>query len=131
MQTGCIKRFVFFILVFAACCKNVRAQTDPVHFSFSIERKNDSLAYLIIKAKPDTGFFLFSAKPQNTDDAFISQLNLDSNSIKYLKDTGIIQSQNLTVIKDDKTNSAFHGFNDSAQFLYPLRITKLDSAIIK
>jgi len=131
MQTGCIKKFVFFILVLAACCKDLRAQNDPVHFSFSTERKNDSLVYLVIKAKPDTGFFLFSAKPQSTDDAFVSQLNLDSNSTKYLHDTGIIQSQNITIIKDDKTNSVFHGFNDSARLLYPLKIKKQDSAIIK
>ena len=54
------------------------------------------LISFIIKAKLDTDFFLFSAKPKNTDDAFISQLNLDSNSAKYLVDTSIIQSSNIT-----------------------------------
>src|ERR1044072_879551 len=100
MQTGCIKKIIFFILVFAACCINVHAQNNPVHFSFSTERKNDSLVYIVVKAKTDTGFFLFSAKPQNTDDAFISQLNLDSNTAKYLIDTSIIESSNLSFIKD-------------------------------
>jgi hypothetical protein len=47
---------------------------DPVHFSFSTERKNDSLVYLIIKTQADTGFLLFNTKPQNTDDPFISAI---------------------------------------------------------
>ncbi|MEO8713124.1 MAG: thioredoxin family protein [Parafilimonas sp.] len=126
-----MKKFITFI-VFIAVWQVVFAQNNnPVHFSFSSVRKNDSLVYLNITAKLDNGFFLFSVKPQNTDDAFISQLNLDSNSVKYLKDTGIIQSSNLSFINDDKTHTAFHGFTDSAQFLYPLKIKKQDSTIIQ
>ena len=131
MQTSCIKKLLFFVLVFAACCKNVSAQNNPVHFSFSTERKNDSLISFIIKAKLDKNFFLFSVKPKNTDDAFISQLNLDSTSIKFLADTNIIQSANLRAINDEKTKSTFYGFNDSAAFIYPCKIKKQDSAIIK
>jgi hypothetical protein len=122
MLIRCIKIFLFFVLVFATFCKKVSAQHNPVHFSFSTERKNDSLVSFIIKAKNDTGFFLFSAKPQNTDDAFISQLNLDSTSSKLLADTSIIQSSNITSINDEKTKSIFHGFNDSATFIYPFKI---------
>jgi thiol:disulfide interchange protein DsbD len=131
MQTRCIKNFIFFVLVFAACCKNVSAQNNPVHFSFSTERTNDSLVSFIIKAKLDKNFFLFSATPQSTDDAFISQLNLDSASAKFLADTGIVQSPNITTINDEKTKSIFHGFADSATFIYPFKIQKQDSAIIK
>lgn len=131
MQTRCIKTFLFFVLIFIICCEKISAQNNPVHFYFSTERKNDSLVSFIIKAKNDTGFFLFSAKPQNTDDAFISQLNLDSVSSKFLADTSIIQSSNITAINDEKTKSIFHGFNDSATFIYPLKINKQDSAIIK
>lgn len=130
MQTRCIKIF-FLVLIFATCCKKVSAQNSPVRFSFSTERKNDSLVSFIIKAKNDTGFFLFSVKPKNTDDAFISQLNLDSASAKLLTDTSIIQSSNITAINDEKTKSIFHGFNDSATFIYPFKIKKQDSAIIK
>jgi thiol:disulfide interchange protein DsbD len=131
MQTRCIKNFLFFILVFAACCKKVSAQSNPVHFSFSAERNNDSLVSFIIKAKNDTGFFLFSAKPQNTDDAFVSQLNLDSASAKLLADTSIAESLNITTVNDEKTRSSFRGFTDSATFIYPFKIKKQDSAIIK
>ncbi len=131
MQTRCIKNFLLFILVFVACCKKISAQNNPVHFSFSTERKNDSLVSFIIKAKNDKGFFLFSAKPQSTDDAFVSQLNLDSASSKLLADTSINQSSNITIINDEKTKSTFRGFADSATFIYPLKIKKQDSAIIK
>lgn len=131
MQNCCIKKFVFLILVYTACYSNLHAQSSPVHFSFSTERKNDSLVYLNVHAKIDTGFFLFSAKPQHTDDAFFSQLNLDSNSTKYLADTSIVQSSNIKYIKDDKTSSNFHGYADSAQFHYPLKVKEQDSVIIK
>ena len=131
MLTRCIKFFLFFIVLVAVYCTKVSAQNNPVHFSFSAERKNDSLVAFIIKAKNDKGFFLFSAKPQNTDDAFVSQLNLDSVSAKLLADTSIIQSPNITAINDEKTKSIFHGFNDSATFIYPFKIKKQDSTIIK
>jgi thiol:disulfide interchange protein DsbD len=126
-----IKKILLFILIFYTCCKTLSAQNNLVHFSFSTERKNDSLISFIIKAKLDKDFFLFSVKPKNADDAFISQLNLDSNSAEYLFDTSIVQSSNITEVKDDKTKSSFTGFNDSAIFIYPLKIKKSDSAIIK
>ncbi len=131
MQIRCIKKLLFFILAFAACSSNLHAQKDPVHFSFLTERKNDSLVYFIVKAKLDKGFFLFSAKPQSTGDAFICQLSLDSISAKYLSDTSILQSSNLSFIKDDKTASTFHGFTDSAGIIYPLKIKTQDDAVIK
>ncbi len=130
MQTSCIKKIALTIFSIAVC-QFISAQNNLVHFSFSAERKNDSLVSFIIKAKLDKGFFLFSAKPTNADDAFVSQLNLDSNSAKYLYDTNIVQSSNVTVIKDDKTKSSFTGFSDSASFIYPFKIKKTDSAIIK
>jgi thiol:disulfide interchange protein DsbD len=126
-----LRKCILFI-IFLTAAQSIFAQNkNPVHFTFLTKRINDSLVYLSVKAKIDSGFFLFSAKPQNTDDAFISQLELDSNSSKYLSDTSIQQSSNLVVIKDDKTSSAFHGFFDSAQLFYPLKIKKDDSVIIK
>jgi thiol:disulfide interchange protein DsbD len=127
-----MRKKIFFILALAVFCKPVSAQNNnPVQFSFSSERKNDSLVYLVIKAKPDKDFLLFSAKPQSTDDAFISQLNLDSTSSKYLVDTSIVESPNVQTIKDQTTSTTFHAFADSATFIYPLKIKKRDSAIIK
>jgi thiol:disulfide interchange protein DsbD len=119
------------LIVFIAVIQFSFAQKNPVHFSFSTERKNDSLVFLTVQAQVDTGFLLFNVKPQNTDDPFISQLNLDSVSAKYLADTSIAESSGLRLVKDDKTNTAFHGFADSARFQYPLKINKQDSAIIK
>ncbi len=130
MQNSCIKQIFFFILT-VACCNNVFAQKSPVHFTFSTDRKNDSLVYFNVAAKLDTGFMLFSAKPLNTDDAFISQLNLDSNAAKYLADTNVIQSSNLSLIKDDKTASTFRAFADTALISYPLKIRNGDSILIK
>ncbi len=118
--------FCFFLFYTAAF-----TQDKPVHFNISTERKNDSLVDLIIKAKLDKGFFLFSAKPKNADDAFISQLNLDSNSSKYLIDTNVVQSLNINSIKDTKTNSLFSGYYDSATFKYHLKIKNTNSVNIK
>jgi thiol:disulfide interchange protein len=126
-----MKKLILLIVSLAGYVFSFAQDRSPVHFSFSTERKNDSLVYLVISTNLDTGFFLFSAKPQSTDDAFVSQLNLDSNSVKYLSDTSIAESKNLVIIKDDKTNSSFHGFTDSARFLYALKIKKEDSVIVK
>ncbi len=125
-------RKCILLIVFLTATQFAFAQNNnPLHLNFSTERKNDSVVYLVVKATLQKGFFLFSAKPLNTDDAFISQLNLDSNSSKYLSDTSIGRSSNLVLLKDDKTSSSFHGFFDSARFLYQLKIKKEDSAIIK
>ena len=125
------KKFLLFTFSFFFLFLSDFAQNNPVHFVFSTNRKNDSLVNLIVNAKLDKGFFLFSIKPKNSDDAFISQLNLDSTLSRYLVDTNIIQSSNITSIKDNKTNSLFNGFYDSVTFIYPLKIKNSDSIIIK
>ena len=120
--------FTFFLIVYNFSF----AQTNnPLKFSFSTERNNDSLVSLVVKAKIDSGFFLFSAKPQNTDDAFISQLNLDSNSAKFLSASNIEESSNIHLVKDAATSSTFHGYTDSASFTYLLKIKRSDTAVIK
>lgn len=124
------KRFLLFTFCLLILYITAFTQNNPIRFNFSTDR-NDSLINLIIKAKLDKGFFLFSAKPQSKDDAFVSQLNLDSTSSKYLSDTNILQSSNLASIKDDKTNSSFNGFYDSATFIYHLKIKNADSVLIK
>lgn len=131
MRNSRIIKILFLVLVFAICCITDFAQNNPVHFTFSTQRSNDSIVHLIVKAKLDKNFFLFAVKSKNKDDAFISQLNLDSNSAKNLADTSVDQSANLTEIKDDKTKSSFYGFVDSATFSYPFKIKKTDNATIK
>ncbi|MFT4152831.1 protein-disulfide reductase DsbD family protein [Parafilimonas sp.] len=130
MQSRCIRSF-FLFLILLPCCFQVHAQSNQPRFSFSTERKNDSLVYFKIKAKLGSGFLLFSAKPLNTDDTFISQLNLDSNAAKYLTDTSIIQSSNLQLINDKSTATTFRAFADTATIAYPLKIKKEDSVVVK
>lgn len=107
------------------------AQNGRVKLSFSAERKNDSLVYLVIKAKVDTGFFLFPAKPSGADDAFISILNLDSGSVKQLQDSSLVESSNIKTIDDAALGTTLHGYTDSATFSYPFHIKSSDSAVIK
>ena len=126
-----MNKFLLFTFYFLLFYISGFTQSKPVHFNVSTERKNDSLVNLIIKAKLDKGFFLFSAKPKNSDDAFISQLNLDSNASKYLSDTNIIESSNISSLKDNKTNSSFNGFYDSVIFTYHLKIKNTNSVNIK
>src|ERR1041385_110454 len=126
-----MKKHFFFILALAASCLTLFAQNNPVQFSFSTQRKNDSLVYLVVHAKQDKNFLLFSAKPQSRDDAFISQLTLDSASSKYRVDTIIIESSNVQIVKDESTSTSFKAFADSATFFYPLKIEKDDSAEIR
>jgi len=126
-----MKKKLFFIVALAASCQTLFAQNDPVHFSFSAERKNDSVVYLVVRANPERDFLLFSPKPQSKDDAFVSQLYLDSASSKYIADTNIIESKNFQIVKDESTSTSFKAFADSAVFQYPLKLRSTDSATIK
>ncbi|MBS1747134.1 MAG: thioredoxin family protein [Bacteroidetes bacterium] len=125
-----MKKFLPFLLFLIAGNFSF-AQKGPVQFSFTSERKNDSLVYLVVKAKVDTGFFLFSAKPSGADDAFVSLLNLDSNSTRLLHDSNIVASANVKSVNDEAAGSTLHGYTDSATFSYPFYINSSDSADIK
>ena len=126
-----MQKIIFFICFIVVYNFSFAQTKNPLKFSFSTERDNDSLVSLIVKAKIDSGFFLFSVKPQNTDDAFISQLNLDSNSVKFLSASNIEESSNIHLLKDAATSSTFHGYTDSASFTYLLKIKRSDTAVIK
>jgi thiol:disulfide interchange protein DsbD len=107
------------------------AQNGPVQLSFSSERKNDSLVFLVVKAKVDTGFFLFSVKTSGKDDAMVSLLNVDSNAAQPIHDSGVIESSNIKIINDAALGATLHGYTDSAVFSYPFKIKSSDSAVIK
>ena len=111
--------------------KNTYAQENkPVTFSFSAERKNDS-AFLIIKAKPLNGFLLFHINPSSPDDAFISQIKIDSASQKFISQNAkAIELTVASVITDSAASLTYKGFMGDATFLISTNILAKDSAEI-
>ncbi len=104
---------------------------QPVQFSFTANRDSAGQAYLSIKAKVSNGVYLFSAIKKMPDDAFVSAIELDSNSAKFLKD-------DLKEIGHVKSMAgAFagglevHYFSDSVEWRRMLNIGNNDSAIVK
>ena len=127
---------ILTIVVLAAIgivSKTAAQDKQPVQFSFTAERANDSLVTLFVKAKIDKGTSLFSVKKQNEEDAFISSIHFDSvKTAKYTKPGDVpVEKGQLQVVKDATLEAELHYFNDSVVFEYPLHIVATDSAYIK
>lgn len=126
-----MKRLLFFFL---SCftISIVHAQdAKPVAFNFSSERKNDSV-FLIINAKPSTGFLLFHTNASNAADAFMSQIKFDSTSQKkILPNIKISESGNVQTINDSAAGLVYKAFSGDVVFRIPLNIAATDSATIK
>ncbi len=121
------------ILILISCCTFFSAafaqNNAPIQFRFNIQQQNDSIYNLIVQASIQKGIQLFTVNPANAEDAFISTLQLDSVSSKYLstKDTATIVGTLQTATQAD--GSVYRFFTDSVSFIYPLH-AKVDSAIL-
>ncbi|MBS1729507.1 MAG: thioredoxin family protein [Bacteroidetes bacterium] len=122
---------LFLICLFVV--QIVSAQdTKPVQFHFSAKFINDSICQLQIDAKVEKGNSLFSAIKQNPDDAFISQLILDSSIVSsYHENESPIEKGKMEVIKDSAMGADLRMYADSVTYLYNLHIPITDSSNIK
>ena len=125
-----MKKFFLLLLAFMFFKNTYAQENKPVTFSFSAERKNDS-AFLIIKAKPLNGFLLFHINPSSPDDAFISQIKIDSASQKFISQNAkAIELTVASVITDSAASLTYKGFTGDATFLISTNILAKDSAEI-
>ncbi|WP_153800544.1 protein-disulfide reductase DsbD family protein [Foetidibacter luteolus] len=118
------KNIIAFLLAAVLFANNITAQdtSQPVQFSFSVSRVNDSLAWLNVKAVIKKDVYLFSAKKQTADDVFFSSLQLDSSlsALSHPGDT-LWESANRRLIAVQEGANAY-AFADSAEIKLPLHV---------
>src|SRR5215213_2360309 len=80
--------YTFFFLLFGFINSNLISaqETKPVQFYFSSDRDPSGQAFVLIKAKVADDVKVFSAKKKSPGDAFVTSVDFDSTSKRYIKD---------------------------------------------
>ncbi len=122
----------FFLLFSFLILNTITAQeTKPVQFYFSADRDASGQAFVSIKAKVANNVKVFSAKKKLPDNAFVTSVDFDSTSKRYLKDS-LQEIGNLQTSVDSATGgSEMRFFSDSVVWKQLLNISASDSAKIK
>ena len=95
----------------------------PVHFAFKAHRINDSLVQLFINANIEKNNQLFSVKKTNTEDPFVSSLEIDTTGLAHAnRKDSVVESGKLIETKNPTANTPYRLFADSVQFKYLLVI---------
>ncbi len=123
---------IFTLLVMVLLAHATIAQEKiPVQFLFSTQRTNDSLVQLKVSAKLEKGFQLFGVKKQNSEDAFVSALQLDETNSALMLDTIEEQGKQVQIAATDDANLIYKVFEDSVQFVYSIKLAAQDSLVVK
>lgn len=124
-------RGVFFVIGFFGSLTMTAQVTKPVQFSFSANRDASGQAFVSIKAKVADDVKVFSVKKTSADDAFVTAVDFDSASKRYLKDS-LKEMGNIETSLDSVTGgSELRFFSDSVEWKQLLNISSDDSATIK
>ncbi|WP_297816503.1 cytochrome c biogenesis protein CcdA [Segetibacter sp.] len=100
-----------------------------MQFSFSGNR-DEKGAYISVKAKIADKVRLFSAKKKSADDVFISLVEFDSASKKYVKDS-LVEIGDLKTAMNPDAGQEVKYFSDSVEWRQRLNISQNDSVKIK
>ncbi len=121
---------VSFVL-FATTC--IAQEKQPVHFTFSANRANDTTVYLSVIAKMEKGVQLFSIKQHQKEDAFISTIQFDTSLASFQLATDTVIEKGILIALPAATagEQSYQVFTDSVEFKIPLHIANTDSVIIK
>jgi thiol:disulfide interchange protein len=121
----------FFVIGFLVSLKMTAQVNKPVQFSFLADRDSSGQAFVSIKAKIAKDVKIFSIKRKSVDDAFVTSVDFDSTSKRYLTDS-LQETGNLQAFIDSVTGgSEVRFFNDSVEWKQLLDIPSKDSATIK
>ena len=123
---------VFFVIGFFGSLTMTAQEIKPVQFNFVAGRNALGQAFVSIKAKVADDLKLFSIKKKSPDDAFVTSIDFDSTSARYLKDS-LKETGNIRTFSIDSTiaGSEVRYFNDSIEWKQLLNIAASDSAKIK
>ena len=116
-----MKKFYAFLLgLTIATIATAQGQT-PVQFSFSTERMNDSTVFLVAKAVIEKGTLLFSTRPQQADDPFVTQFVLPDSLQQYRRGTdSITEIGKLETVNEAGT--IYKGYTGEVVFKLPLHV---------
>lgn len=107
------------------------AQVNPVQFSFLGGRDAKGQAYIDIKAKLSDSIQLFSAKRKNAADVFLSAVEFDSSSKKFIKDS-LVEKGVVKTFKDTTNGGGeISYFLDRVLWHQPINMAAADSGLIK
>ncbi len=121
----------FFTVLALLITLHITAQVKPVQLSFYGGRNAKGQAFIDIKAKLADSIQLFSAIKKSPDDAFISSIEFDSSSKKYIK--GDIEEKGILKSYKDAADGGreIRYFEDSLVWHQTLNINVTDSGIVK
>ena len=127
---------LFSLFIVALCgCKAQKAgnpDEDPVHFTATIQRSNDTLALLSIKAVIAPGNMLMSTHKFSEEDAFMSTLDLDSSLKAYqLSTDSITEKGKIQSLNAPDLGGTLHYYTDSVSFELPLHIKSSEEATVR
>ncbi len=117
MRTLCV---TLLLVSFSIITTLTAQESKPVQFAFSSVRVNDTLAYLVVKAKIEKGLQLFSTRKLNENDAFISNVQATENPTRKILQKGWMETGNTVSITDPIEDTIVHkGFADSMEVRVP------------
>ena len=120
--------FTFFALLITL---HITAQVKPVQFSFYGGRDAKGQAFIDIKAKLRDSIQLFSAIKKSPDDAFVSSIEFDSSSRKFIKGD-LEEKGSLKSYKDAADGGKeIRFYTDSTIWHQPLNLKATDSGVVK
>ncbi len=111
--------FLLTVSFFTAIAQNEKA---PVQFSFSFTRSDDSTGFLVVKARMDSAFRLFSVKKRNADDPFISAMVFDSTAKPFSHEKDAASEIGQLQALADGTGGNYRVFADSVEFRFPVHV---------
>ncbi len=121
----------FFTVLALLITLYITAQVKPVQLSFYGGRDAKGQAFIDIKAKLGDSIQLFSAIKKSPDDAFVSSIEFDSSSKKYIK--GDLEEKGSLKSYKDATDGGkdIRFFTDSIIWHQPLNLKATDSGLVK
>lgn len=116
-------RKILFVALFLGSISFLYAQStaQPVTFTYSIEKINDSLSALKVNAAIAPNLKLFTTNTYNGKNEFFTALELDENLSKYRRETDTIQeSGELQTMHDADLSMDIYFYEKEASFSIPL-----------
>lgn len=109
--------FVFTIFSLSAFAQ---AETQPVTFTYNVEKVNDTLAQLKIDAAIAPNTLLYSTQ-KKTEEDIVSTIEFDESITKHLnEDNRVEEIGDLQSVNDETLGMQVRYYTDNASFIVPL-----------
>jgi hypothetical protein len=125
------KLYAAFLLLSFSFASHIGTAQVVKHVQFSFSGNRDEKgAFVSIKARIADKVQLFTTKKKSADDPFISTIEFDSTSRRYLKDS-LVEVGQLKTAVNPAAGAEVRYFTDSVEWKQRLNVGENDSAKIK